>query len=90
MGGGKIPHPSAHGVGGITDPEVLRVEELLLPLIRCSTQENRPCILPRQYSKTDPIGGGVGGPAITCAWESCPHYFLSCGGVEDEEVPPDS
>lgn len=46
-----------------------------------NTQKSRPCILPGQCNRVDPISAGVGGPAPKLwAWENCMHYPPSCGG----------
>lgn len=46
-------------VGGRASPEVVRVGELSLPLLYCSTRESAPYITPGQHSRVGPKGVGV-------------------------------
>ena len=50
------PFPSLPAAGRRADPEVMRVGELVLPLIFFSTQEIGPCTLPVQHNGADPDG----------------------------------
>ena len=49
-------HLSMPKAGGIAVPEIIRVGELVLPLICCMTLESGPNAMPRQNSRTDPEG----------------------------------
>lgn len=55
-------------------PEVIRVQELPLLPISCSTEESRRCTLPGQHNRADPVYRDVNASALKLwAWASCPH-----------------
>lgn len=58
------------------NPLVMRVGEMPLSLIGCSTWDSRPCSSPRQHNRADPVDLSVNEPVLK-AWEqeSCPHLL---------------
>jgi hypothetical protein len=64
--------PSTPMEGRRIDPDqVIKAGELSLPLICCSSQENRHCTLPGHHSRDGPGHGDCrwAGPKSTSAWE---------------------
>lgn len=47
-------------VGGRVGPEVIRAEELFLPLTSCSIQVSDLCVLPGQHRRAGPAGVDLG------------------------------